>query len=801
MRIILLFLAAFTALAQIPNTFRVTGPVAPPATNSNFGATVPVYGTGGLLTGLSSLSQLQDLNRYPLARRHAGMKARLTNGAEYILDSTLTNWWNTGTANSLAELRTFEPGFGGTVNVLSYYGDNNGGGGEYAVTNTITGTNALGGRIVALGGAKSWQLNHQRELLASQFGATAGSGSKRTELQAAIDYATAFPGGCTVKLDRGVTEVNGNIVLKKGVFLEGASQGHYVEAVSFDPASPAYLGGYASCLFGIANINTNLVTWDIATGAVRGNTTTTWDGVTSSNAAFMWSGLRNLMLKRASTQTHYEPILYAENCWSISVERCSFDMAGPQFLAHFRNCNTLVFRENFSTTVGRGYLFDDCADIDVALNWTYGSIGPVYTFLASWKNTVLGNHAGNALTSAFIWTDRTPATVSGNTFTCTNHIFSTGSLVYISSTDTLPSPLVDTRPYWVIKLSANTFQVAASRPNAYSGIPVTLTTSGTGTITPSAGPACGMFFVGAGGNVGRTTVTANRVDQCFESSYEIWGWNSTTFTANYAVETSFNNATKFPAFHIDKSSTYNLFDATVTDTIASCSYIYDIGDNCNNNDFGQTRGTFSIAERLVSATGTSANRFAVTSPVDGSLIAGQSTTQTALSLIGNSGGVRVLTLERVGLGKIGLGVAANFWNFYNETANRPMASLSDSSGQIVYQLGGSASSSPRLGIIQGESATGTNIAGGGLYLLAGPGTGNSASSDIFFQVPQPNASGSSIQTSFGTRMQIDQHASPVTGDSAIWIYWWDGAAWIPARITVGGPGTGPGGSGRALFLP
>ena len=88
----LLLLLPFTLLAQISGTFRVTGPVAPTATNSNYGAAVPVYNYGGLLTGLGSTSQLTNLNIYPLARRHAGQLAVLTNGAIYQLDSSLTNW-------------------------------------------------------------------------------------------------------------------------------------------------------------------------------------------------------------------------------------------------------------------------------------------------------------------------------------------------------------------------------------------------------------------------------------------------------------------------------------------------------------------------------------------------------------------------------------------------------------------------------------------------------------------------------------------------------------------------------------
>ena len=92
MRYLLLLLLSLTSLAQIPGTFRVTGPVAPTATNSNYGAALPVYNYGGLLTGLSSLANLQNTNLYPLARRHAGQIAVLTDGSVYQLGSDLTTW-------------------------------------------------------------------------------------------------------------------------------------------------------------------------------------------------------------------------------------------------------------------------------------------------------------------------------------------------------------------------------------------------------------------------------------------------------------------------------------------------------------------------------------------------------------------------------------------------------------------------------------------------------------------------------------------------------------------------------------
>lgn len=118
----LLLLLPLTLLAQISGTFRVTGPVAPTATNSNYGASIPVYNYGGLLTGLGSLSELQNLNVYPLARRHAGQLAVLTNGIIYQLDSSLTNWTiysKANTTNAVINGLTVSGTYNGTTSVIT----------------------------------------------------------------------------------------------------------------------------------------------------------------------------------------------------------------------------------------------------------------------------------------------------------------------------------------------------------------------------------------------------------------------------------------------------------------------------------------------------------------------------------------------------------------------------------------------------------------------------------------------------------------------------------------------------------
>ena len=118
----LLLLLPFTLLAQISGTFRVTGPVAPTATNSNYGAALPVYNYGGLLTGLSSLANLQNTNLYPLARRHAGQIAVLTNGVAYQLGSDLTTWTlysKVDSTNGVATSLTVNGTYNGSTSVIT----------------------------------------------------------------------------------------------------------------------------------------------------------------------------------------------------------------------------------------------------------------------------------------------------------------------------------------------------------------------------------------------------------------------------------------------------------------------------------------------------------------------------------------------------------------------------------------------------------------------------------------------------------------------------------------------------------
>jgi hypothetical protein len=75
-------------------------------------------------------------------------------------------------------------------------------------------------------------------------------------------------------------------------------------------------------------------------------------------------------------------------------------------------------------------------------------------------------------------------TVSGNNLTVDTTVpFQTGNPVILSTTGTLPSPLLLGRTYYLIVIDSTTLQLAVSVPNATSGIPIALTTAGTGLFT------------------------------------------------------------------------------------------------------------------------------------------------------------------------------------------------------------------------------------------------------------------------------------------------------------------------------
>lgn len=65
----------------------------------------------------------------------------------------------------------------------------------------------------------------------------------------------------------------------------------------------------------------------------------------------------------------------------------------------------------------------------------------------------------------------------------TGHVFHTGDIVNVLSTDTLPLPLITATDYYVIKISNNEIKLATSLTNANTGIAIDIISSGVGSLS------------------------------------------------------------------------------------------------------------------------------------------------------------------------------------------------------------------------------------------------------------------------------------------------------------------------------
>lgn len=93
------------------------------------------------------------------------------------------------------------------------------------------------------------------------------------------------------------------------------------------------------------------------------------------------------------------------------------------------------------------------------------------------------------------------------------HGYRTGLKVQVSTTTTLPSPLLAATDYYVIFYDSATIGLATSQANALSGAAIDLTTTGTGThtITPTAFAGGALLIQGSNDNVNWVTVVTTAV--------------------------------------------------------------------------------------------------------------------------------------------------------------------------------------------------------------------------------------------------------------------------------------------------
>lgn len=168
------------------------------------------------------------------------------------------------------------------------------------------------------------------------------------------------------------------------------------------------------------------------------------------------------------------------------------------------------------STAAIGFATD--AELDGLATWTGSYIGtpdadafPVgFCRLSSASNQIGVNAEGAQVSTLGRESTASSVSIALNTFTITNHPFTTGDRVLVASTGVIPGGLSATIPYYIISDSASTIQFAATYAEALAGTEIDIQTIGSGTITVATDEIFTLTRTGSSGSVtlkkGDTTI-------------------------------------------------------------------------------------------------------------------------------------------------------------------------------------------------------------------------------------------------------------------------------------------------------
>ncbi len=132
------------------------------------------------------------------------------------------------------------------------------------------------------------------------------------------------------------------------------------------------------------------------------------------------------------------------------------------------------------------------------------SLEGIQNFSAQNSITVLSFSAAVIASSTNIFAKTDPTHPSQ--FLKNNHGFVTGLKVQIATSSALPTPLLVSTDYYVIKIDNNYFQLASSLDNAVAGTEIELDNTGTGNQTVTAVAIAGATIILQKSNDGTTWV-------------------------------------------------------------------------------------------------------------------------------------------------------------------------------------------------------------------------------------------------------------------------------------------------------
>ena len=688
--------------------------------------------------------------------------------------------------------------FQATVIVQGYYRPGDGGGGTYILTNSISGTNAYGGRVLALGGAKSWHLVDSAVVSPAQFGAIPNDElPDNVQIQAASDYLANryHPNSITVLggvliFDPGNYILTNTVVVGSRQVWDSKTPITYSDYDSWNPTTNGYQFPLSTNAFALGQTrlvqkfseSKPLLKITIDPRMYRRYVNVLQEDGTYADSYQASVTIRNLVFHGTQHQS-YSPVLqrlgcdgiYAENVWGVTVEGCAFSYFTGHAI-HFRNVSAGRIVGNIMTAypyAQNNIVLWGCNDSEVLNNWPQGGSGPRIWITGSscLGNLIRGNAAGVSMDNYAIGGGTCAVTnISGGTTLQLEkpHRLVTGSLVEIVATNynQLPSG-AQRRVYYAIDLGATSIGLATTMSNAVNGTAISMGPLVTNTwIWP--GPCTGIYM---SWDAGYCTIDNNRLDRNWAAGVVLSGTASVNIVGNNFLQNGFDvNNTSVPSGFAggaaialisptrETSITGNQFadygqpvamqkrQLTVYDnTLIFTNSTVRMGVNGSSAGGGVATnhwgvGNTNYTEVLVGKTPTytpslSADLFTGTR-FDGGLFSG-----TALIEASDVAASGLTITNFTGGNTFSIGLFSSKRAFFTGGFGMTLLQFDELDTNNVFIYTG-----PRLTYFGPNPRSGTDLQGFDLQVRAGAGTGNATGSRIQFVTPDPGVSGSTGQT-------------------------------------------------------
>jgi len=582
---------------------------------------------------------------------------------------------------------------------------------------------------------------------AAWFGAIPDDGlDDSVAIQAALDYCYLQKHG-SVQLNGGVFNTSKTLYVPYRVNVIGKAGWKMTEILSATPSSNFYMLGGSTQIRMMDGANLfAMIVLNSTDGYVRQPAETIEDG-TVADAIYQESLIENIVLNgnpfNNTAATHG---IVAFNKWNSTIRNCGFiNLRGrPMYL---RDCNQFMvesiwMKGGIGNYPNSGMWIYSCADSQFKGGYAFGYSGPAIWVNGATSGVNLFSDwlIGNSVVTNTVFN---VSSVSSGQWTLSGSPdFLTGDHIELRTTGTVPTGFSRVGLYYMYKISSGVYGLHTNYNSATNGVYLTTVDSGTGTHSFTKGPASAVYLSG-GANC--NSFVNMRADQTSGPGFTFRDAYANVFTGGLISQCDgVANLETIPdsekvGFRFDLYAQNN---GVVNTTFRSQHIAFQTKENSLGN---LMMGRYTYVDTIHDKLSDSANDEPVIMSGSQATI-GSATNQVALNLIGNASGVRLLKMVRADITQTnGLGVQTDGFTFWNETGGRAVGSWVGSSSQSILKLG-SSSATPRTGVIQGETATGTDIGSPDMQFWSGLGTGASTSGgDFTFFTPNATTSGTASQ--------------------------------------------------------